>query len=276
MLVVADAKGPVAIGGIIGGEESGVSDSTTDVVIESAGWDGVNIRATSRALGLRTEASIRHEKGLAPEVAMAGARRAAALVREWAGGQVHADWIDVYPKPQQPIRVEVEPAKVNALLGVDVPENEAAQTLRRLGFQVRADDGVWDVLPPVFRLDIELPEDVAEEVGRIYGIERIPATLPGGRRTSWIPADAANREWAAREVLLGAGFEEVVTPALVSRRTLERLGLAEGARGLINPMSDELDTMRTSLLPSVLQVARFNQNRTGEHVDVFELARVYA
>jgi len=276
MLVVADAKGPVAIGGIIGGEESGVSDSTTDVIIESAGWDGVNIRATSRALALRTEASIRHEKGLAPEVAMAGARRAAALVREWAGGQVHADWIDVYPKPQQPIRVEVEPAKINGLLGVDVPEGEAAQTLRRLGFQVRPDDGVWDVLPPVFRLDIELPEDVAEEVGRIYGIERIPATLPGGRRDTWIPADAANREWAAREVLLGAGFEEVVTPALVSRRTLERLGLAEGARGLINPMSDELDTMRTSLLPSVLQVARYNQNRTGEHVDVFELARVYA
>ncbi len=276
MLVVADAKGPVAIGGIIGGEESGVSDSTTNVIIESAGWDGVNIRATSRALALRTEASIRHEKGLAPEVAMAGARRAAALVREWAGGQVHADWIDVYPNPQQPIRVEVQPAKVNALLGVEVPEQEASQTLRRLGFQVRADNGVWDVLPPVFRLDVELPEDVAEEVGRIYGIERIPATLPGARRSTWTPADATNREWAAREVLLGAGFEEVVTPALVSRRTLERLGLAEGARSVINPMSDELDTMRTSLLPSMLHVARYNQNRTGEHVDVFELARVYA
>jgi phenylalanyl-tRNA synthetase beta chain len=275
MVVVADAKGPVAIGGIIGGEESGVSESTTDVIIESAGWDGVNIRATSRALTLRTEASIRHEKGLAPEVAMAGARRAAALVREWAGGQVHADWVDVYPRPQQPIRVEVEPAKVNALLGVDVPLNAAETTLRRLGFQVRADDGVWDVLPPVFRLDVELPEDVAEEVGRIYGIERIPATLPGARRSTWTPADAANREWAAREVLLGAGFEEVVTPALLSRRTLEKLGLADGARGLINPMSDELDTMRTSLLPSVLQVARYNQNRTGEHVDVFELARIY-
>jgi phenylalanyl-tRNA synthetase beta chain len=276
MLVVADSAGPVAIGGIIGGEESGVSDSTTDVIIESAGWDGVNIRATSRALVLRTEASIRHEKGLAPEVAMAAARRAAALIREWAGGQVHSNWIDVYPKPQEPVRVELDPRKIDQLLGVHVPLEESERILRRLGFQMRSEEsGLWDVLPPVFRLDVVLPEDVIEEVGRIYGIERIPATLPGSRHSTWTPAQPADHEWQLREVLLGAGFEETVTPALVSKRILEKLGLAEGARALINPMSDELDAMRTSLLPSLLQVARLNQNRTAERVDVFELARVY-
>ncbi|HET9410898.1 MAG TPA: phenylalanine--tRNA ligase subunit beta, partial [Candidatus Dormibacteraeota bacterium] len=276
MLVVADANGPVAIGGIIGGEESGVTDSTTDVIIESAGWDGVNIRATSRALGLRTEASVRHEKGLAPEMAMAGARRAAALVREWAGGQVHADWVDVYPKPQEPIRVELDPQKVDGLLGIHVPLEESEMILRRLGFQVRAEvGGRWDVLPPVFRLDVELPEDVVEEIGRIYGIERIPGTLPGSRHTQWEPSQPVDREWAIREVLLGAGFEEVVSPAMVSRKLLEKLGLARDARTLINPMSDELDTMRTSLLPSLLAVARFNQDRNGEQVDAFEMARVY-
>ena len=276
MLVVADAKGPVAIGGIIGGEESGVTDSTTDVIIESAGWDGVNVRATSRALGLRTEASLRHEKGLAPEVAMAGARRAAALVREWAGGQIHSEWVDVYPRPQHPVRIQVEPAKVDALLGVDVPVDEAQKILRDLGFQVRVEPhGPWDVLPPVFRLDVELQEDVVEEIGRIYGIERVPGTLPGRRHTRWQPANASDVAWTIREVLLGAGFEEAVTPALVGRRILDRLGLADGARSLINPMSDELDTMRTSLLPSLLNVARFNQNRTGERIDVFEMARVY-
>jgi len=246
------------------------------VIIESAGWDGVNIRATSRALGLRTEASVRHEKGLAPEVAMAGARRAAALVREWAGGQVHSDWVDVYPKPQEPIRVELEPRKVDGLLGVHVPPEESERILRALGFQVRAESGgTWDVLPPVFRLDVELPEDVVEEVGRIYGIERIPATLPGRRHTKWEAAHAVDHEWAIREVLLGAGFEEVVSPALVARKVLEKLGLAGDARTLINPMSDELDTMRTSLLPSLLAVARFNQDRNGERVDAFEMARVY-
>jgi phenylalanyl-tRNA synthetase beta chain len=278
MLVVADARGPVAIGGIIGGEESGVSDSTTDVIIESAGWDGVNIRATSRALGLRTEASLRHEKGLAPEMAMAGARRAAALVRDWAGGQVHTEWVDVYPRPQEPVRIIVDPAKVNALLGVQVPgQDSEQQILPRLGFQVGygGREGLWEVLPPVFRLDVQIPEDVIEEIGRIYGIERIPATLPGRRQSKWAPAQAVDREWAMREVLLGAGFEEAVTPALVARKALDKLGLGEGARTLINAMSDELDTMRTSLLPSLLTVARFNQDRSGEQVDVFEMARVY-
>ncbi len=275
MLVVADATGPVAIGGIIGGEESGVSDATTDVVIESAGWDGVNIRATSRALGLRTDASLRHEKGLAPEMAMAAARRAAALVRDWAGGQVHADWVDVYPRPQEPVRIQLERQKIDGLLGVSVPPDESQRILRNLDFQVRADDGTWDVLPPVFRLDVELPEYVVEEVGRIYGISRIPATLPGSRHTSWNVAPPEDHQWMLREVMLGAGFDEVVSPALVPKRLLQRLGLAEGARTLFNPMSDEMDTMRTSLLPSLLSVARYNQNRTAERVDVFELARVY-
>jgi phenylalanyl-tRNA synthetase beta chain len=275
MLVVADANGPVAIGGIIGGEESKVTDSTTEVVIESAGWDGVNIRATSRALGLRTDASLRHEKGLAPEMAMAAARRAAALVRDWAGGKVHADWVDVYPRPQEPVRIQLEPQKIDGLLGVPVPADESQRILRNLDFQVRADDGAWDVLPPVFRLDVELPEDVVEEVGRIYGIDRIPATLPGSRHTSWDVAPAEDHQWMLRKVLLGVGFNEVVSPALVSQRLLRRLGLAEGSRPLVNPMSDELDTMRTSLLPSLLSVARYNQNRTAERVDVFELARVY-
>jgi len=275
MLVVADATGPVAIGGIIGGEDSGVSETTTDVVIESAGWDGVNIRATSRALGLRTDASLRHEKGLAPEMAMAAARRAAALVRDWAGGQVHADWVDVYPRPQEPVRIQLGRQKIDGLLGVSVPPDESQRILRNLDFQVRADDGTWDVLPPVFRLDVELPEDVVEEVGRIYGISRIPATLPGSRHTSWNVAPPEDHQWMLREVMLGAGFDEVVSPALVPKRLLQRLRLAEGARTLFNPMSDEMDTMRTSLLPSLLSVARYNQNRTAERVDVFELARVY-
>ena len=278
MLVVADANGPVAIGGIIGGEESGVSDTTTDVVIESAGWDGVNIRATSRALGLRTDASLRHEKGLAPEMAMAAARRAAALVRDWAGGQVHADWVDVYPRPQEPVRIVFPAAKIDALLGVEVhPQEIQQQILPRLGFQVGygGQEGFYEILPPVFRLDVELPEDVIEEVGRIYGIDRIPATLPGSRRHTWEVMSPDDHHGSLREVVLGAGFDEVVSPALVPRRLLQRLGLAEGARTLFNPMSDELDTMRTSLLPSLLSVARYNQNRTAERVDVFELARVY-
>ena len=277
MLVVADADGPVAIGGIIGGEESGVTDATTEVVIESAGWDGVNIRATSRALNLRTEASLRHEKGLAPG-AGDGRRPARRGPRQGVGGRAPStpSGSTSTRRPQQPIRVRVDPRKVDDLLGVHVPLEESQTILRGLGFHVRVlDDGTWDVLPPVFRLDVEIAEDIVEEIGRIYGIDRIPPTLPGRRQSGWVPAQAENPPWRVREVLLGAGFDETVTPALVSRRLLERLGLAEGARSVINPMSDELDTMRTSLLPSLLAVAVFNQNRSAIRADLFELSRVY-
>src|SRR5437773_75898 len=237
-----------------------------------------------RAAGVRPISNVvdatalRHEKGLAPEMAMAAARRAAALVRDWAGGQVHADWVDVYPRPQEPVRIVFPAAKIDALLGVEVhPQDIQQQILPRLGFQVGygGQEGFYEILPPVFRLDVELPEDVIEEVGRIYGIDRIPATLPGSRRHTWEVMSPDDHHGSLREVVLGAGFDEVVSPALVPRRLLQRLGLAEGARTLFNPMSDELDTMRTSLLPSLLSVARYNQNRTAERVDVFELARVY-
>src|SRR4029077_15919705 len=109
------------------------------------------------------------ERGLPPELALAGARRAAALLAELAGGRGHRDWPDVYPRPQEPVRVRVEPEKVDALLGTHVPPAEGEEILRRLGFHVRADDaGAWDVLPPVWRLDVAIPEDITEEVGRVY------------------------------------------------------------------------------------------------------------
>ena len=275
MLVIADRERPMGLAGVIGGEESGVGDSTTSVLLESANFDGVNIRATSRAFSLRTEASTRFEKGIAPELAQAGARRAASLIADLAGGQVHRDWADRYPRPQEPVRVRVEPERVDRLLGVHVPREEAEAILGRLGFHVRPEEGSWDVLPPVFRLDVALPEDVVEEIGRIHGVERIPATLPGRRRDGWRPAGVTQPAAIAREVLLGAGFDEAVTSALVSGRLLRRLGLEEGARTVINPMSDEQDTMRTSLLPSLLQALVLNQNRSGARPDLFELSRVY-
>ncbi len=276
MLVIADAERPVAIAGLIGGLESAVTETTREVLLEAATFDGVNIRATSRALHLRTEASSRFEKDLSPELALAAARRAATLISELAAGSVHRDWVDQYPRPQEPIRVTLPPAEIDALLGVHIPLEESEGILRRLGFHVRVlDDGIWDVLPPVFRLDIGIPEDVVEEVGRIHGIERIPPTLPGRRRSSWQPASTGWPDWRLREVLLGAGFDETVSPALVAGRLLQRLGLGEGARSVTNPMSDEADTMRTSLLPSLLQVLVLNQNRSGSRPAVFELARVY-
>src|SRR5438034_1012024 len=171
MLVIADAERPVALAGVIGGEETAVTEATTDILLESATFSGPSIRQTSRAIGLRTEASALFERALPPELALAGARRAASLIAELAGGEVHRDWADVYPRPQEPVRVNIRPSLIDDVLGTHVPLEEAEAILKRLNFHVKVKgDGEWDVLPPVFRLDVAIPEDLVEEVGRVYEI----------------------------------------------------------------------------------------------------------
>ncbi len=204
MLVIADARKPVALAGVIGGEETAVTEATADILLESATFSGPSVRQTSRALGLRTEASARFERALPPELALAGARRAASLIAEIAGGQVHRDWADVYPRPQEPVRVNIRPALIDDVLGTHVPLEEAEAILKRLSFHVKVrGDGEWDVLPPVFRLDVSIPEDLVEEVGRVYGYDRVPPTLPGRRHDRWTPlAPSLDRRLdEAREVL---------------------------------------------------------------------------
>ena len=278
MMVIADAERPIALAGIIGGEDSAVTGQTLDILLEAANFDGVNIRSTSRALRLRTESSSRFEKGISPELALAGARRAATLLAQLAGGKVHVGWADVYPRPQEPARVRFRPEQIDAVLGVHVPLQEMELIMKRLDFQVRVqDDGEWDVLPPVYRLDVSIPEDVAEEVGRIYGYEKVPPTLPGARRTSWRPAAPSQerRLDPLRHALTGSGYTEVVTPALTSRVMLDRIGVGAQAMRVINPVSDDQDALRTTLLPSLLRVASHNRNYGRQGVAVFEVARAY-
>ena len=278
MLVIADVERPVALAGIIGGEDSAVTEQTRDILLEAANFDGVNIRSTSRTLRLRTESSSRFEKGISPELALAGARRAATLLAELAGGSVHVGWADVYPRPQEPARVRFRPEQIDAVLGIHVPLQEMEAILKRLDFQVRVqDDGEWDVLPPVYRLDVSITEDVAEEVGRMYGYEKVPPTLPGARRTSWRPAAPSQerRLDPLRHALAGPGYTEVVTPALTSGAVLDQLGVGDQAMRVINPVSDDQDALRTTLLPSLLRVASHNRNYGRQSVAVFEVARAY-
>jgi phenylalanyl-tRNA synthetase beta chain len=278
MLVIADAEAAQAIAGVIGGSESEVTEATTEVLLEAATFEGPNVRATARALGVRTEASSRFDKGLSPELALAGARRAAALLAEVAKGRVHRDWADVYPRPQEPVRIAIQPPQIDALLGVHVPMEESEAILRRLGFHVRVqEDGGWDVLPPVFRLDVSIPEDIVEEVGRIHGYDKVTPTLPGARHATWRryePSPDARLD-VVREVLAGAGCWESVTPALVRSRLLRELGLDARALAIANPMSDEMDALRTSLLPSLLGAAALNRNRGQAEPRLYELAAVY-
>jgi len=278
MLVIADAAKPVALAGIIGGEDSAVNEGTTDILLEAATFSGPSVRQTARELGLRTEASARFEKGLPAELAQAGARRAAAMLAELAGGSVHREWADVYPRPQEPVRVRLKPWLVDEVLGVHVPLQDSEAILMRLGFHVRVlGDGEWDVLPPVFRLDVTIPEDLVEEVGRVYGYDRVPPTLPGRRHDTWSPSvpSVGRRLDAARQVLAGAGFTETWNPALVSGRTLESLRVSAHAMRVSNALSDDMDTLRTSLLPSLTGVVGLNRDRGRSDVRVYELASVF-
>jgi phenylalanyl-tRNA synthetase beta chain len=278
MLVIADAERPVALAGVIGGEESAVNEATTDILLESATFNGANIRQTSRAIGLRTEASARFERALPPELALAGARRAASLIAELAGGTVHKDWADVYPRPQEPIRVNLQPRLIDDVLGTHVPLEEAESILKRLNFHVKVrGDGEWDVLPPVFRLDVTIPEDLVEEVGRVWGYDRVPPTLPGRRHDRWtsLTPSLDRRLDSAREVLAGEGYTETWNPALVSGRKLEELRIAAHAMKVSNALSDDMDTLRTSLLPSLLDVVALNRDRGKADVRAYEIAAVY-
>jgi phenylalanyl-tRNA synthetase beta chain len=278
MLVIADAKKPVALAGVIGGEESAVTEGTTDILLEAATFSGPSVRQTAREFGIRTEASARFEKGLPAELALAGARRAASLIAELAGGTVHREWADVYPRPQEPVRVRLKPWLVDEVLGVHVPLQDSEAILMRLGFHVRfLGDGEWDVLPPVFRLDVTIPEDLVEEVGRVYGYDRVPPTLPGRRRETWSPSvPSLGRSLdAAREVLAGAGFTETWNPALVSGRALESLRVAAHAMRVSNALSDDMDTLRTSLVPSLVGVVALNRDRGRANVRVYEMASAF-
>jgi phenylalanyl-tRNA synthetase beta chain len=277
MLVIADARRPVALAGVIGGAETAVTEATADVLLEAATFHGPNIRQTSRAIGLRTEASARFERNLPPELALAGARRAAALIGEIAGGKVHRDWADVYPRPQEPVRVNLRPTLIDDLLGVHVPLEEAESILKRLNFHVRMESGEWDVLPPVFRLDVTIPEDIVEEVGRVYGYDRVPPTLPGRRHDRWTPyAPSVDRRLdEAREVLAGARFDETWNPALVSGKKLEALRISALAMRVSNALSDDMDTLRTSLIPSLVDAVALNRDRGREEVRVFEIAAAF-
>jgi phenylalanyl-tRNA synthetase beta chain len=278
MLVIADAQRPVAIAGVIGGEETAVTGDTTEILLEAATFNGPSVRQTSRTIGLRTEASARFERRLPPELALAGARRAASLIAELAGGKVHKEWADIYPRPQEPVRVNLRPALVDDVLGAHVPLEEAEAILKRLNFHVKVlGDGEWDVLPPVFRLDVTIPEDLVEEIGRVYGYDRIPPTLPGRRRDTWNPSVPSldRRLDAAREVLTGAGFTETWNPALVSGRRLESLRVSAHALRVSNALSDDMDTLRTSLLPSLVDVVALNRDRGRGEVRVYEIAAAF-
>jgi phenylalanyl-tRNA synthetase beta chain len=279
-LVIADAERPVAIAGVMGGEETGVTLATRTVVFESASFDPVHVRRTARALNLRSDSSLRFEKGLPSEQAAFALARAVELVEKVATGHVASDAVDLWPKPPKPVKFPFRPEKAEELIGVCVPRTLMAKILKSLGFTVaKVGEGktqAFEITVPYWRArDIEGERDFAEEIARIYGYQNVPSIMPDGPLPLQ-PPDALLRLEADNQVFLaGAGYTELLTYSMLSRAELEQAG--ENPRKAIaisNPLSADFEFLRLSLRPGTLSAVARNQGlRTGGRV--FEQGRVF-
>jgi phenylalanyl-tRNA synthetase beta chain len=276
-MVVADTERAQGVAGIIGGAESAVQPGTTEVFLEAASWEPRSIRRTARMLGLRTEASSRFEKGLSPALSLPAVERAAALVAELAGGTATRS-SDVYPAPLKPVTIEVEADRIERVLGVRVELADASSILERLGFKVEKTRDGLRAQPPDFRLDCAIPEDVVEEIGRIYGYDRVPSTLPGARTPVRDLFERRDADETAREVLAGRELDEAVTSSLVSADGTLQIAMPLAAPALVrikNPMAENRDALRRSLLPGLLEALALNARQDQGGARLFELGSVF-
>ncbi len=283
-LMICDGARPVAIGGIMGGLNSEVTEETRTVLLESAYFNPTSIRKTSRMLGISTDASFRFERGIDPEGVTKARDRAAALMKAVAGGMICRNGIDCYPrKIATPRDIPLRMKKVNALLGTDLSAKEATGILESLSMSVdRKDDqkGVYSVTPPTFRVDIAREIDLIEEIARIHGYERISvvppviAALPvAGDRKSGV-------ESRVRPILKAGGYSEVITYSFVSPQAVDTLGLAEAdeRRRLVrirNPFTEDQAVMRTTLIYSLLETMKKNVRAGIADLKIFETGKVF-
>jgi phenylalanyl-tRNA synthetase beta chain len=281
MVVIADADGPTSIAGLMGGARSEVQPDTTRVLLEVANWHGPNIHRTSWALGLRSEASGRFEKGLAPEQCLWAQAVASRLMIECCGATVLPGTIDVGGEGEQPPAIGLREARVQAILGIEIPRARQAEILNALDFHtVEMDDGLQATPPPVRREDVTREIDLIEEVARIDGLERLPITLPARRGAAGRMTHSQRVRRAAEDALVGRGLHEIVGWSFAEPTLLDRLLLGHDhpLRSVVrieNPLSEDQSIMRPTLLGSLLDAARHNIARNGPDLAIFESGSVY-
>jgi phenylalanyl-tRNA synthetase beta chain len=280
MLAIADPSGPVALAGVVGGVDSSVTEATTSVLLESANFDPSNTHRTKRALGNGTEASYRFERGIRADLAPRALRRATALILEVAGGTAAAGIVDAYPGRSEANELRVTGTRLRKVLGVDLPAGKVQGVLESLGFQVR--DGEGDelvVMAPYWRSDIRIEDDVIEEVARIVGYDDIPTTAMATPIPHHSPKPFEDLRERVRDALAAAGMQEVLTYSLTDRETLDKVhGLDDigDPLELANPMSRELQVLRTSLRGNMLKTLRSNRRMSrSEGLRLFEIGRVF-
>ena len=290
MLVIADAEKPVALAGIMGGYDSEITETTSDVLLESAYFNPSSIRATAKALGVSTEASYRFERGADPGVVLAALDRAAHLIAELAGGTICKGVIDVYPGEQPLTEIQLRPERVNFILGTTIDTSEMVQILSNLGFDVNAngtgnyqageETSPLQVTVPTFRSDITREIDLIEEIARVHGYDNIPTTLPKGD----IPVPASNPSTEVRKhiknFLLAAGMMEAINYSFCAPNCFDKIRLnaddpLRSTLKLQNPLSPEMSVLRTTLLPSLLDNAQHNRNHQIDTIALFEIGSVF-
>ncbi|MCI8910288.1 MAG: phenylalanine--tRNA ligase subunit beta [Oscillibacter sp.] len=278
MLIIADDTRAVGLAGVMGGLNSEIVEDTVDVVFESANFEGSCIRKTALALGMRTEASAKFEKGLDILNTLPAVNRACELVELLGAGEVVDGVIDILNYVPQPVLLKVEPEKINALLGTDVSENVMYTILQRLGFETTAERGMIKV--PSWRADVEGMADLAEEVARFHGYNNIPNTLSSGlnERRGWNRVQQAENTMGA--LCRAAGYSEIITYSFISPAYYDKIDLPansplRNSMKILNPLGEDTSIMRTTTLPSMLEILARNYNYRNKSVRLYELGRTY-
>ncbi|MGE4277289.1 MAG: phenylalanine--tRNA ligase subunit beta [Lawsonibacter sp.] len=276
MLVIADDTRAVGLAGIMGGENSEIASDTVDVVFESANFDGTAIRKAALSLGMRTEASGKFEKGLDPLNTLPSVNRACELVELLGAGEVIDGVIDILNYVPQPTVLKLRPEKINALLGTDVETAEMVRILEKLGFGVRGDD----VTVPSWRGDVEHYSDLAEEVARFHGYNNIPCTLVRGETTRGGYSDTQKLEQTLGAVCRSMGYDEIITYSFISPAYYDKIRWAaddprRSSMKICNPLGEDTSIMRTTVLPSMLDILARNYNFRNKSARLYELGRTY-
>ena len=278
VLMICDGEKPVGIAGIMGGENSMITDNVHTVLFEAACFDGTNIRLSSKRIGLRTDASGKFEKGLDPNNAKAAIDRACQLMEELGAGEVVGGMVDICNKVSEPSRVKFEPDRINGLLGTSLSKEEMLGYLAKI--ELTYDEETNEIVAPTFRQDIHCMADVAEEVARFYGYDKIPTTLPSGEATTGKMPFKLRIENIARDIAEYCGFSEGMTYSFESPKVFDKLRIPQdhALRQVItisNPLGEDYSIMRTSTLNGMLSSLATNYNRRNKDVRLYELGNVY-
>lgn len=279
-LMICDEAGPTGLAGIMGGEESEITENTREVLFECASFDRASIRVTARSLGIRTESSGRFERGVSPVTVMDALNRACQMVNELNAGDVVSGAIDLYPRPEQPVTLSVSCARMARRAGVDIAPEEMEAILRKLQFTVDRQGDAMTVTAPAFRQDIEQEADICEEVLRYAGYDRIPITHLRGETPMGGNNEKGLRMAQIRRLLTGMGFYESMTFSFISQKAIDLLGMAEDdprTHPLLvrNPLGEDTACMRTTLLPGLLRTLSTNIKNGNENGRLYEAGTLF-